>query len=267
MTFAPVKWHPIKFTISAMQVPVYTKDKDTGKKVKKKDDNGFPIFDERIVPKERPRFARTPQGKTVVHSSPVTEQFEKWIRDCFFKEYPGSFAVFHKGKGKAVDEYFLGCQYINELKTCTRFRTGADFLDCQVCRYRRRNLAVNALVRIKDDRPLDLDNILKIILDAMNKVCFYDDSQFIRKHIEFVTFSKEEKIEVEMSVMLPEFIHGSLRAGYPIKKLSVSESLDYIKYLKDSGVIKDTDEAAFLSYLHRCDKRVYIQNQTIKDVT
>jgi hypothetical protein len=254
---AEVVWKPVEFTIPVMEVPVFTKDV-TGKKVRKRNDRGGFVVDHRIMPKERPRFSGSG-----VYSSPVTENFEKWIRQAFFKKYPGSYAVFYKGKPKPVDEYFLGCQRFGELKPCTRFRSGANFLDCQVCPYQRRNLGIDAMVYLRDDRAIDLDNILKVILDSLNKVCFYDDHLFIHKHIDVVTYAKDERIEVSMTVLSTIFASDSLIAGYKIKRLSVHESLAYIKYLK---TIMNTESGIFLAYLSRCDKRAYIQNRTIKDL-
>lgn len=261
-----VIWKPIKFIVPAMRIPVYTKDKLTKKKIKKKDAMGMQIYDTRIIPKERPRFSKNNQGRTVVHSAPATEAFEKWIRDCFFKEYPGSHAVFYHGKAIPVDDYFLGCQHMLENVTCQRFRSGKDFLDCQMCQYRRRNLKLTAIVKLRDERVLDLDNILKIVLDAMNHVCFYDDSQFIEKHIELVQCAEEEQIEIEMSVLPNIFKYYSLRAGYSLKKLPVNESLKYIDYLKEHKIITTKNEGRFLAYLQRCDKRAYVKKQTITNI-
>lgn len=51
--------------------------------------------------------------------------------------------------------------------------------------------------KISPTKKPDIDNIIKIILDAMNKMAFKDDSQIAKLEIEKV-YSEEEKVYVKI---------------------------------------------------------------------
>jgi len=257
MGFIEEEWTPLSFTVPAMSVDIHTVDKVTKKKVKKRDASGNVLSDERIIPKERPRSARTKRGKVVVYSSENTVNFEKWIRTNFFNKYKGSVGTYYKGKPIPVHSIFLGCREYGEKVPCAKYRQGRDFLDCQVCSYRRRNLALTLDVFLKDDRHIDLDNVCKIVLDALNKVCFYDDNQFIYKELKLNPYAEEERLEIKMGVLQPHFHKGSLGGVYPIKTLPIKQASEYIKGIATEIQTRSLDD--FFSYLRRCDKRKYVE--------
>jgi len=251
-----IAWPYISFYVPALAVPVYTVNAFK-KKVVKKDAMGKPVMDSRIIPKERPRFGKTKYGKSVTYTAPNTVSFEKHIRKCFFEACPGTHGIYYKGNPFPVHSMFLGCRCYNDDAPCIRFREGRDFLDCQVCSFRRKNLSINLNVFIKDDRQLDLDNVLKIALDALNKICFYDDTQFVVKKVFLIPYAEKEYLHIKLNVVDPVFNMGSFIGGYNIKKLAVPAAIEYINNIREH--IKVGDLNAFNAYLRRCDKRKYIE--------
>ena len=159
----------VSFIVPAMSFDVMTKNA-AGKRVPKIGKDLRVQTVEKIIPKERPRFSRV-GGKVHTFTPKGTSDFEAWIRRHFFLAYPSSGGVYWQGKGWPVADQFLGCRWWNEQRPCTRFCQGKDFLDCQACTMRRKNLGLALEVHLKDDRHMDLDNIIKIVLDALNSVC------------------------------------------------------------------------------------------------
>lgn len=249
------KWPSLQFDVPAMSVPVYTRDKHTGARVKKTDAAGCVLTASRIIAKERPRFSSKSHS---VYSPENTASFEKWVRKHFFKAFPGSCGVYYKGKPWPVHTTFLGCRKYGQVSECDKYRKGRDFLDCRVCTHRRKNLSLCLYVFIKGERHLDLDNVIKIVLDSLNKVCFYDDSQFVVKHVEMVPYASEERLSIQIRV-LPETFHSgrSLVGAYSINKLSEKDALSYISSLSQWG--KDCVPDGFYDYLLRCDNRKFIK--------
>lgn len=261
------EWGQLTFTVPAMSVDVYTKNKVTGKRVKKTDKQGRVVSTSKIIPKERPRFSvkkvKAKGGEKFVghvRSGERTVDFESWIRKKFFEKYPGNCGVYVKKKAVAVHSVYLGCRWYGEDSPCTRYRKGADFLDCQVCRYRRKNLGLSLRVFLKDERHLDLDNVVKVVLDALEKVCFYNDSQFVRKQVDLFPNAESERLEVTVSVIPTGFSQGSLVGAYTINRLSVDEASDYINKLYSVCALPIMGDSFkdFLRYLGRCDERKYI---------
>jgi len=248
-------WPVLKFTVPAMSCDVYTKNKITNKRVKKIGSNGQVVTVKKIIPKERPRFSSKSKS---VFTPENTSSFESWIRNKFFEAYPGNCGVYVKNKAVPVHSAFLGCRTYGENVPCLKYRKGRDFLDCQVCQYRRKNLILNLNVYLKDERHLDLDNVVKIVLDALEKVCFFNDSQFVVKHVELIPHSEKEKLEIEIGVLPVTFKKGSLVGGYPISRLSVKEASDYITNFKNEFLMGADKVPELLEYLLRCDKRKYI---------
>lgn len=249
-------WQPIRFNVLAMDVPVYTKDAQ-GKRVRKRDETGAVITDKRLIPKERPRSALV-QGKIKTHTASNTLEFEKWIRRKFFDHYPGNCGVYYKGKPMGVHSVFVGCEFFSEPdQACTRYRDGPDFIQCRNCSYRRRNLGLDLDIFLDDDRSLDVDNIIKVVLDSLNKVCFYDDSQFIRKSANLYTNAETEHMTVSITPLSHVFELNCLRAGYKISSLTVEDAGAYIKFLYANVIKNAVDRTGFFNYIRRCDKRAY----------
>jgi hypothetical protein len=254
----------ISFIVPAMSFDVKTKNSD-GKKVNKLGTDGRVKSVEKIIPKERPRFGRAANGRTMTYTPKDTHDFEAWIRRHFFRTYPSSGGVWSGGRGWPVADQFLGCRWLGEKQPCQRFKAGKDFLDCQACTNRRKNLALNLEVHLKDERHLDLDNMIKIVLDALNRTFFYDDTQFVRKKVALVPYSVlGEHLNVQVSVLPTQFIAGSILGGYSIKNMVIEKAQAYIKTMWDtlcsSG--KYTPEQAteeLVAYVQRCDKRKYVE--------
>ena len=249
-------WGHLTFTVPAMSVDIFTKNKLTGKRVRKLGENGQVMSAERIIPKERPRFSTK---NKVAYSATNTTNFESWIRKKFFETYPGTCGVYYKKKPLPTHSVFLGCRWYHEDVPCTRYRRGADFLDCQVCAYRRKNLVLHLRVFLKDERHLDLDNVVKVVLDALEKVCFFNDSQFVRKQVELFPYAESERLEISLSVLPVFFSNGSLVGGYSINKLSVDDASDYINNFKNQFLIGKDVIGDLVSYLLRCDSRKFIK--------
>jgi len=246
-------WEPIEFTISAMKFPVYTTNKLTGKKVIKKDDTNRQLFSEKIVSKERPRFSK--RGQTF--TAPNTVAFEKHIRKCYFEKYPSNNGVMNGGKIEPVGTQYLGCKLFSEQKPCTNFLATKDFAVCKKCVQRRKNLAVDLTVYLTDSRHLDLDNILKIVLDGLEHCFFYNDSQFALKKIALVPYAETERIECKFSALPVEFSQGSLKNNYAIKSLVREQAIEYVKDIC-SYYIPDK-ETEFSQYLIRINSRKFIK--------
>jgi hypothetical protein len=285
--FSELDWKPIEFVVPAMPVAVKTQN-ESGKKVKKTDAMGNIVQDHRIIPKERPRMSyRSPKasggiidavrqqygassdeftafhkGKPIVYTSENTTKFEAWIRKYFFNIYPSNLGIKNKNKYMQVDEIFLGCQRPNETAPCTLFRTNADFKSCKECLYRRKNLALDLEIFVKNDHHLDGDNVVKIVLDALNHVCFYDDGQFILKKAQMFFWAKEEHLKIKIGVVPPFFKQGNLCAGYAFRQLPVEIAKSYVEYLGKNCLMSDQFQD-FIDYLDRCDRRAYIKNITL----
>ena len=245
-----------------------------GKKVSKRDDQGRVITVDKIIPKERPRFGRSKGGKSHTFTPQATVDFEAWIRRQFFLAYPNSSGgVWWNNQGWAVHDHFLGCQWYGEDKPCARFKYGKNFMDCQSCTNRRKNLMLDLEVHLKDERHVDLDNYIKITLDALNRVMFYDDTQFIRKHAKLIPYSAQgEHLSVSIQA-LPAFYYGdrsagSVVGGYSLKNMLVDKAQEYFcnlyQSLCSSVDVQHQNQKELLTaladYARRCDGRKYTQN-------
>jgi len=118
-------------------------------------------------------------------------------------------------------------------------------------------------IYFKDEKICDIDNVIKIVLDALNSTCFYDDSQFILKEAKAYYNAIGEQIDISISKLSTTFEEGCLKAGYSFKKLSVKEALDYITFLIKSSAIVESSFFDFISYLRRCDGRKYVGELTV----
>jgi len=253
----------VSFVVPAMSFDVKTTNAQ-GKKVNKIGPDGKVLTVEKIIPKERPRFGRAKSGKTHTFTPQGTADFEAWIRRHFFQAYPSGGGVYWDGRGWPVNDYFLGCQWYGENCPCTRFKGVKDFLDCQNCTFRRKNLSLTMEVHLKDERHLDLDNMIKIVLDALNRVIFYDDTQFITKTVSLVPYSAEgEHIKIDIQAVPTQFVSGSIVGGYAIKRMVVDKARAYIKYLWKNisqATTPNQATAELAAYVRRCDGRKYVDD-------
>jgi len=253
----------VSFEVPAMSFAVKTKNV-FGKQVVKRDKDMQLMSVSKIVPKERPRFGRDNKGNSRVFTPKGTHDFEAWIRRHFFLAYPSCGGVYWQDKGWPVADNFLGCRWWGEERPCQRYFNSKNFLDCQACTMRRKNLSLTLEVHLKDERHMDLDNVMKIVLDAMNHVCYYDDTQFVDKHVTLVPYSAEgEHLKVRMEVQPAQLISGSVVGGYAIKNMIVERAKEYIFHLVKqltAVVGRDTAIDLVVKYVRRCDSRKYTDN-------
>ena len=243
----------VEFTVPAMRLAVKSRGKV------KRDALGCTIHDERIIPKGRPRLGRLRNGKSVTFTPESTIKFEKHIREYFFKAYYPKYGVITKGnKTLGVHEEFLGCQIYGAKEPCSEYRQGHDFEACKGCKHRRKNLSVSIEAFLKDDRHIDADNILKIVLDAMEHVCFYNDTQFNNKRIQMIPYASTERLEIEFFVDDESMCEGSLISGYDFSNLSVKDAEKYARELI-SCMDVSVEIPNFVNYLRRRDKRKYVE--------
>ena len=54
------------------------------------------------------------------------------------------------------------------------------------------------LIGISPTKKPDIDNIVKVVLDAMNKFAFRDDTQIVKLEVEKLYTSDEEKLVIQI---------------------------------------------------------------------
>ena len=54
------------------------------------------------------------------------------------------------------------------------------------------------LIGISPTKKPDIDNIVKVVLDAMNKFAFKDDTQIVKLEVEKLYTSDEEKLVIQI---------------------------------------------------------------------
>ena len=125
----------------------------------------------KIVGKGRPRL----NGYTgAVYTPTRTKDYEDLIKQYFLLKYP-RFSSF-EGRAKVeITAYF-------EIPKSTKKADKELMLD---------NM-------INPTKKPDIDNIVKVILDAMNGIAFKDDTQITRLYVEKL-YGEEEKINVKIS--------------------------------------------------------------------
>lgn len=126
------------------------------------------VVEGKIRGKERPRFSK---GHTYTPNQ--TQQYEDWVKICYQ----------HQG-GKKLMEGALKLNmiiYHHIPKSWNKTR-------------RERALKGIEVPMIKPD----IDNIIKIILDSLNKIAYLDDTQVIKVEVEKRYTDKCERIEFEL---------------------------------------------------------------------
>lgn len=53
-------------------------------------------------------------------------------------------------------------------------------------------------IGISPTKKPDIDNIVKVVLDAMNKFAFKDDTQIVKLEVEKLYTQEEEKIQIQI---------------------------------------------------------------------
>ena len=129
----------------------------------------FEIIGE-IKGKARPRL-NTYTG--IIYTSKETKDYEKLIKQYFIIKYPRYIPLENRIYVKIVE-------YLKIPKNTTK--KNRDLIDQGV---------------LSPTKKPDIDNIVKIILDALNKMAFKDDNQITKLEIEKV-YAEEEKIYVKI---------------------------------------------------------------------
>lgn len=245
----------ISFYVPAM--PVATRTSVGAKKGRtkiKKDSQGNKVWDYRVIPKERPRS--TTKGRTYTPSNTIN--FEKHIRKYFFEKYPSEFGVVREVGGKSevvpVHSYFMGCKLFGSSQHCDLYRK--DSSSCTKCKSRRKNLSIEVIAYLKNNRHIDGDNILKVVLDALEGVCFFNDSHFFSKTVKILPYAEAEGLFITLNAHGVEFISGSLVGAYSVEYLGVESAREYVLDLLNSFSMGDRD--MILQHLKRRDKRKYL---------
>ncbi len=125
----------------------------------------------KIIGKGRPRL-NTYTG--IVYTPTRTKDYETLIEQYFLMKYP----TYRSIKGRAsvkIQAYF-------EIPKSTS-------------KAQKEEMAANVISPTK--KP-DIDNIVKVVLDAMNKFAFKDDTQIVKLEVEKLYTSDEEKLVIQI---------------------------------------------------------------------
>lgn len=123
-----------------------------------------------IVGKARPRM-NTRTGRA--YTPPKTKNYEYFLRQWFIREYP-NFKPIEKRVEVTIIAYF-------DIPKSTSKKKALEM--------------VNGI--ISPTKKPDIDNIVKIILDALNKFAFKDDTQVTKLNVEKV-YSEQPKVYIKI---------------------------------------------------------------------
>jgi Holliday junction resolvase RusA-like endonuclease len=100
--------------------------------------------------------------------------------------------MYRKSKYGAIYKTLKARQYIDLVhQTIKEQNENIEILNC--------NVKVTIIMYQNDKRKRDIDNVLKILLDAMNGIIYIDDSQIIELNINKVCNAENNKIEIEIT--------------------------------------------------------------------
>lgn len=125
----------------------------------------------KIIGKGRPRL-NTYTG--IVYTPTKTKDYETLIEQYFVMKYPRYKTI--EGRAKVSIKAFF------EIPKSTTKVQKAGMME-------------NKISPVK--KP-DIDNIVKIVLDAMNKFAFKDDTQIVKLEVEKIYTSDEEKLVIQI---------------------------------------------------------------------
>lgn len=124
----------------------------------------------KIKGKERPRFVN---GHT--YTPIATKSYEKLIRDNYIKQC-------NKKHSGAVRVEIMAYYKIPKSYTKKRIKNILDGIE-------------------KATKKPDSDNIIKIVLDSLNKVAYEDDKQVVKVSLEKIYTKEDERIEFNVKEM------------------------------------------------------------------
>lgn len=119
--------------------------------------------------KQRPRFSR--YGK--VYTPSQTHNYENWIKLCFINKYPN-----FKILSGAIDVNIVIFKSIPEKSTSKA----------------KKEEMLNNI--IKPTKKPDIDNVVKSVFDALNKIAYKDDSQICSLSVKKV-YAEEESVKIQ----------------------------------------------------------------------
>ena len=126
------------------------------------------VIDGEAIPKGRPRFSN---GRT--YTPKRTTDYEAHVRESYFSEYPSPQMPFGKDDPlEVVANFYFAIPKATPKSKILKFLT----------------------VLRPTKRP-DLDNLYKSLTDALNGVCYPDDSQIVTAHIHKL-WSESPKAEI-----------------------------------------------------------------------
>jgi Holliday junction resolvase RusA-like endonuclease len=125
----------------------------------------------KIIGKGRPRLN---SYTGIVYTPTRTKDYETLIEQYFLMKYPQYKTIEGRAKVK-IQAYF-------EIPKSTTKK-------------QKEGMLVNSISPTK--KP-DIDNIVKVVLDAMNKFAFKDDTQIVKLEVEKLYSASEEKIVIQI---------------------------------------------------------------------
>ena len=151
--------------------------------------------------KQRPRVCRI-NGKTITYTPKQTTEYEKWVRASYIgvskmffdKNIPPEIsiiALFSISSGKLPKP--SRAQNLLEEKSITSRAEG--LISGNSLQDSKEVASANCPTARWPTKKPDSDNIIKIILDALNGVCYHDDSQICKIYFE-KKYSEIPKVEI-----------------------------------------------------------------------
>ena len=120
--------------------------------------------------KARPRFVRTATGGRAI-TPPKTRSYEDFIKWEYTRQY----------------------NYFFKDKTMLRMEIKAFFKVPESKSKKQKNMMLSNILR--PTKKPDMDNIVKVVADALNKVAYKDDSQIVECTVKKY-YDKEPRIEI-----------------------------------------------------------------------
>lgn len=133
----------------------------------------FSVFGE-VIGKGRPKFRRVGEY-TQTYTPKRTSDYENLIR-MEYETQVGRRAFFEKGKALAMSIFIY-----KEIPQSTSGKKRTQMLEGKI---------------LPGKRP-DVDNCIKVVCDALNKVAFHDDSQIVQLNVEAV-YDERPRMEITL---------------------------------------------------------------------
>ena len=126
--------------------------------------------------KARPRVTRTKTGRSLTYTPDKTVAYEELVRQRYIQAAEGQAFPKDQAVGVAITAFFR----IPQSKPKKWKQDAAE-------------------QRIRPMKKPDVDNICKIICDALNSVAYHDDSQVVFVTVDKIFTEGEPRVEVSLS--------------------------------------------------------------------